>query len=140
MTNPLIISRLIEAGYQVFMPIDGDNQIVVGKAKAENQAFLQLCYTSNASQDSDKAPILRCKPDAVLSAVCDAATRTVWIIPSKMTIGKKVIRLGKLCEEFIIPEPLSRSFLEQKEIRQERFYALKERAYNVGKDLGKKHE
>ena len=137
MTNPLIISRLIETGYRVFLPVDCDHQIVVGKAGSEGQAFLQLCNTSNASQDSDKSPIMRCSEDAILSAVCDAATRTVWIIPASVTNGKTTVRLGKLCEEFIIPEPLSRSYLEQKELRQERFYALKERAFNVGKELSK---
>ena len=68
---------------------------------------------------------------AMITAVCDVTTKTVWIIPKDMIEGKQTIRLGQQYEEFVVPEPLSRSFQEQKGIRCERLRMLKEQAMKV---------
>jgi len=134
MTNPLIISRLIEIAYDVFLPISSDNVIIVRSPLSDE---LEKCFTTTASQDKAKSPVLRCPPTPMLTAVVDAPTRTVWLIPSKYTEGKQVLRLGIHYEEFIIPEPTSRSYLEQKEIRAERLGALKSKAYETAMKIAK---
>ena len=135
MTNPLIISRLIEVGYDIYLPLTGDNVIIV---KAPISDELEKCLTTTASQDKTKSPILRCPPEPMLTAVVDTPTRTVWIIPSRYTEGKQVLRLGHHYEEFIIPEPTSRSYIEQKELRAERMGNLKSRAYEHAMTIAKK--
>lgn len=137
MTNPLIISRLIEAGYSVFLPIDGGNTVIV---KHQTEAFFTECLTINVSQDQENSPILRCPPVPMLVAVCDVVTKTVWIIPAELVKDRKILRLGKQYEEYVIPEPTSSCYLEQKALRSERMEALKNRAKEIADKFANEKE
>ena len=127
MTNPLIISRLIEGGYIIYLPVNGSDVIVVRRGGGS----FQECFCTNASQDKDHSPILRCPVEPMLTAVCDVITGTVWVIPMEEVDGKKNLRLGGLYEDYVVPEPLSRSYKEQKEIREERMRGVKEDALRM---------
>lgn len=122
--NPLCISRLIESGYCVALPIGDDNTIII--ARPGGQWIDCLCQ--NASQDSDSSPIFRVPLPVQLCAVCDRVTRTVWLLPPSIMEDRTILRLGNRYEEYILPEPLSLSSSEQKEERTEKMKALKDEA------------
>ena len=123
MINPLIVSRLIEAGYTVYLPVDGAAALVVRK-HAENEFHECLC--TNVSQDLHHSPILKCPSDSMIVAVCDVVTGTVWIVPREYVEDRKSLRMGKSMEEFIVPEPSSPSFKEAQEMRKRRLEAVEE--------------
>jgi hypothetical protein len=60
-------------------------------------------------------------------ACCDRVTRTVWLLPIE-ALEKKVIRLGKNYDRYIIPEPTSKAYLEQKEIRRQKHQSIVDQA------------
>ena len=122
MINPIIISRLIEGGYTVFLPLDGAAALVVRKKGGE----LQECFCTSVTQDKDHSPILRCPVEPMLTAVCDVVTGTVWIVPADYVTARKNLRLGKDMEEFICPEPASPSYKEAQEVRKRRLQALED--------------
>ena len=123
MINPLIISRLIEAGHTVYLPVDGSSIILM--RLPECSASIEV-FCTNASQDKDHSPILRCPTEAMMTAVVDVPTRCVWLVPASLVEGRKNLRLGEEMEEFIIPEPLSPSFREAQELRRRRLEELEE--------------
>lgn len=130
---PLIISRLIERGYKIYLPLHKSHSIVVQSPTGINQAFL-LCELQNASLDLDRAPIARALRDekADMLGVVDGITRTVWLIPCDAIEGRKAIRLGQRYEEYVIPEPSSLSYKEQREKRKMVLSHLKETARELG--------
>ena len=128
LTNPLIISRLIEAGKTLYIPIGGENIIIIQTLDGPVP-----CHTTNVSQDQSNSPILRTPPVPMMTAACDALTKTVWLIPINAMEGKKICRLGKRYEEYIIPEPISKCYQEQKNARHYRLEELKKRAEQVAK-------
>ena len=127
MINPLIISRLIEAGYGVYLPVDGGSDLV-GVPPVDHGGVddYQIIHCACVSQDKDHSPILKCPAVAMITAACDVVTRTVWIIPKGCVEERKSLRLGKDMEEFIVPEPKSPSFKEAQKIRRERLETLEE--------------
>jgi len=83
----------------------------------------------NASQDNDKTPLIRTPENKVdLVACADQVSRTVWLIPFGALENRKVIRLGSRYEEYVVPEPTSKTFQEQKLARTNALRELKERA------------
>ena len=83
----------------------------------------------NASQDNDKTPLIRTPENKVdLVACADQVSRTVWLIPFGALESRKVIRLGPRYEEYVVPEPTSKTFQQQKLARIDALKALKERA------------
>lgn len=123
MINPLIISRLIEAGYTVYLPIDGAAAVVVREPRGD---ALCECYCVNVSQDQDHSPILKCPADPMIVAAADVTTGTVWIVPVDYVAERKTLRMGRDMEEFIVPQPKSPSFKEAQEMRKRRLKALEE--------------
>ena len=127
----LIISRLIEKGFKVYIPLHRSHIIVVQGI----DGALKRCELQNASIDKDRAPIARgFKESAELLGVVDGVTQTVWLIPADHIEGRQALRLGKRYEEYIIPEPQSLSYQEQKEKRAGILDELK----NAARDLGAK--
>jgi len=134
----LIISRLIDSGYRVYIPLHKSHSIIIQKGLKESRdpfsLPLLLCELQNASTDSDRAPIARRPRDEEIDllGVVDGITRTVWIIPREAFEGIRALRLGERYEEFIIPEPQSLSYKEQKKERKDVLQRLKDRAREVG--------
>lgn len=127
---PLIISRLIEKGCRIYIPLHKSFSIIIKDPNGE----LKTCELQNASQDTDRAPVARelRESTADLLGVADPLTKTVWIIPKEAFEGRRSVRLGRRYEEYIIPEPLSLSYQEQKEKRKEILSTLKETARALG--------
>jgi len=128
MTSPIIISRLIEANYQVYLPISGESLIVL---KCPQGALL-LCETQNASDSKEGSPVARCPDDAfersIWLAVFDKVTGSVWLLAPELMEARKNLRLGKKYEDCILPEPLAIGWKEQRDIRANREDELKLRA------------
>ncbi len=131
MINPLIISRLIEADYDVFIPINGNRAFVF----TDKNCQLVKCIALNASKDGEGTPFVKIDGINNYIACCDKETRTVWLIPSDCYKAKKNLRLGINYEEYIIPEPKSLSYLEQKKLRKSLGSELLEKAKEVAERL-----
>ena len=132
MINPLIISRLIEAGYMVFIPIDGERVFVL----AENEASeLKKCVALNASRDGTNNPFVKIEGINSTIACVDKTTRTVWLLPSVCERPSKILRLGRNYERYIVPEPTSLSYQEQKEMRKIVSFDLHEKAIETVKKM-----
>lgn len=146
MINPIIISRLIEAGYGVYLPVDGDSRIVVTLPIEDGSIDdYQIIWCTTASQDKDHSPIVKCPLRAMITAVVDVVVGCVWVIPADLVEGRKNLRLGRDMEEFIIPQPISPSFREAQEKRKRRLKALEEDTRKAierikgGKDVRNEH-
>lgn len=107
----------------MFLPVDGGSTVFLKYPHGKEEV-----YCANAVQDKEHSPILKCPQEAMTTAVCDALTRTVWMIPRDCVDGRKAIRLGKEMEEFVMPEPISPSYKEAQEIRRRRLEQLAENA------------
>ena len=129
---PLILSRLIESNYQIYFPLFKSNIILVQRLGLTK---IERCAVMNASQDKDNTPLIklnRISDDKVdLICVCDPISRTVWSIPISSLENRKVIRLGSRYEEYVIPEPMSKTFQEQKAARIEKLKRLREEAQGI---------
>lgn len=136
MINPLIISRLIEAGMEVFLPVDGGKEFVV----REKDGRIKICVGLNAAKDGTNNSLVKIKGIASSIAVCDKVTRTVWFLPEDCDRPRDILRLGVHYEEFIIPEPNSLCYLEQKEKRKGTSLELLKRAQDIGERLGGKED
>ena len=128
MINPLIISRLIEAGYMVFIPIDGERTFVIEEKQAFDCSELKKCIALNASRDGKNNPFIKIEGINSTIACVDKTTRTVWLLPSVCERPGKILRLGKNYERYIVPEPTSLSYQEQKEMRKIVSFDLHEKA------------
>lgn len=128
--DSIIISRLIEAGYRVHIPLHRTHVIIVQTPSGD----LKTCELQNASQDQDRAPIARGLKDSRvdLLGVVDGLTKTVWVIPKDAFEGRHSLRLGERYEEYIIPEPFSLSYKDQKKKRKETLGMLKDAAREMG--------
>lgn len=130
--NPLIISRLIESGYQIFFPLHDDSELLLRNASGS----ILSCGARNACQDGDKSPLLKSVEGYDVVAVCDQATSTVWIIPSEILESRTSVRLGRKYDDYIIPPPSSLTYQEQRIKREILISSLKEKAREVGEKKG----
>ena len=124
--NPLIISRLIESGVEVFLQIGGEERILIKKNNA-----LSGVIACVVAQDENHSPIARVqKMDGEIGflAACDPVTRSVWLIPVSEVESMQTLRLGKKYDDYIIPEPLSMGWKEQRDQRVAAMSEIKERA------------
>lgn len=128
--NPLIISRLIESGYQVYLPIGGSSSELIVK---NQEGILRTCRAQTASVDGDNSPILKVSGKADITAVVDVRTRNVWIIPTAEIEESTAIRLGKKWDDCLIPEPTSIEFKDRKKMRSGYLEELRKKAMNMGK-------
>ena len=133
--NPIILARLIDNYNDIFASLDGSGLMI-----AEVGGSIRRILCMNACEDKDRAPILRNVPtienvDEI--ATFDKATKTVWLIPSELLEARTIIRLGKKYEDFIIPEPTSLTFEEQKRKRKDLLSTLLTQARNVGEKIGR---
>ena len=126
--NPLCISRLIESGASVWIPADSSDIVIIDRGIG-----LEKCLCQNASVDEDHAPILRCPDKPILVAVADRSTKTVWLMPSDLMTDRTILRLGKRCDEYILPEPLSLSSEEQRAFKKEKMSLLREAAIDAAR-------
>lgn len=134
MINPLIISRLLEDNISIFLPIDGEKTFVVADKKTSE---LKRCVALNASRDGDGTPFIKVDKINLAIACVDKTTRTVWFLPANCYRPNKVLRLGKNYERYIIPEPNSLSYREQKEMRRDCVPSLIEIARKAGERMHK---
>lgn len=138
--NQIIISRLIEAGYDVYLPLNAEDILVISE-----QGILKKVFCCNAFADADASPILKSNDKAsdcsYLSAI-DKATSTVWLIPIELLESRTMIRLGKKYEDYVIPAPLGLTFDEQRRIRQDASSTLTDLAREIAEKLqkGMQHE
>ena len=127
--HQLIISRLIEAGYQIFLPIGGGSELIVRDLSGE----LRRCDTRNASIDGENSPVLRVSGRGFdLIAAFDPGSSSVWVIPKEELEDRMAIRLGKKWDDWLIPEPRSREYRERRDARRGFLKSLKEKARGVG--------
>lgn len=126
----LAISRLIEYGLRVYIPLQRTLNTIIVETE---DSRLHRCKCVFSTADKSKNPIVKLydpddreKPDMV--AVIDKLTKTVWLFPASIIKDKQSVRLGKPYEQFIIPEPTSLDYQQQKEIRQRRHIELREKA------------
>ena len=125
MINSFIISRLIEADYEIYLPIDGDKTfIIINKETRE----LERCIALNASKDGESSPFIKVDKINSIIACVDKQTRTVWLLPFGCYRPAKILRLGKNYERYIIPEPNSLSYQEQKQMRKSVSFNLLQKA------------
>ena len=134
MINPLIISRLIEADFTVFLPIDGEKSFVI---ISKDTGMLIECIALNAAKDAENAPFIKVEGITTAIACVDKTTRTVWFLPRDCYKPSKILRLGKNYEEFIIPEPNSLSYQEQKAMRKKTNPSLLLRAKEIAERMHK---
>ncbi len=128
--HPLIISRLIESGYQVFFPIGGGNELLVRDLDGE----IKTCVARTASTNDEHSSVLKNQTGFDLIAAYDPATKNVWIIPSNVLENMTAIRLGRKYEEYLIPEPVSMEYRDRRKDRVRYYDSLKEKASKLGKE------
>jgi len=139
MIHPLIISRLIEENLEVFYPLSGKSELLVRSSNGEISRVIAV----NACQDREGTPFLKNPFDKDrdlddLVAVCERVTRTVWVIPSSLLEERTMIRLGKKYDDYIIPEPQSIAYQEQKRMRTGMMDLLKDEAREKAREMGGK--
>ena len=131
--HPLVISRLIEAEYHVFIDTAGSNQILI--VNKEGNIF--KCEGLTASVSKEYNPIIRCpRPGINYIVAADAITKNVWLLPASLFESQTGIRLGKKYDDFLIPEPRSKEYQERKQIRDEYLQSLKDAAKQVAEVKG----
>jgi len=130
-THQLIISRLIESGYQVFIPVSGGSEILLRSLDGR----IQRCRARTASIDANGSSVLRISEGFDLIAVYDPVTKNVWGIPSEVLKGLTAIRLGKKWDDYLIPEPRSIEYKNRKASREEYLEALRDQARKKGEQL-----
>lgn len=129
--HQLIISRLIEAGYQVFIPIGEGSELIVRDSSGE----LRRCEARNASIDGENSPVLRVSGRGFdLIAAFDPGSLSVWVIPKEELEDRMAIRLGKKWDDWLVPEPRSREYQERRDARRGFLESLREKARGVGED------
>lgn len=131
-SHPIIISRLIESGYQVFLPIDGGSELLI----RSSDGIIQTCRAQTASIDVNRSSVLKTSEGFDVIAAFDPATRNVWVIPREVLEDRVAIRLGRKYDDYLIPEPRSKEWKERRRARGEYFDALRERAGEVAKEKG----
>lgn len=128
--NPIIISRLIESGYQVFLPVDGGSELLI---RGLDQKVL-TCRAQTASANSEFNSVFKIIKGFDMLAGYDPVTKNVWVIPSEILDGLTAIRLGKKYEDYLVPEPTSIEYKDRREKRQAYLDSLKQKASEIGKD------
>ena len=128
--HQLIISRLIEAGYQVFLSVGNGSELIVRDPSGE----LRRCEARNASIDGENSPVLRVSGRGFdLIAAFDPGSSSVWVIPKEELEDRMAIRLGKKWDDWLIPAPISKEYQERRDARRGYLDALKKKAMGVGK-------
>ena len=128
MFHPLVISRLVESGFSIYLPLDGSNELYIRSKAISSLDPPTRCKITIATASKDSNPIARVHNDKAQIAVLDLVTETVWLFPPGYCEDRINIRLGKETEQFVLPEPSSLSFIEQKEKRTSRLTSLKAQA------------
>ena len=133
MQHPLIISRLIESGRDVYLPIGTDELVTF----TDDIGFEKIICI-NAYQDKDSTPFIKTPTGiesyAYISCV-DKETKTVWLLPVELFESRTMLRLGKKYEDFIIPPPISLTTEEQKRRRQDKNQNLASQAAEIARRL-----
>jgi hypothetical protein len=125
--HPIIISRLLEAEIAVWVPLDETNEIYIQRSPD----LLVCCVAIKATNDGDNNPLIKVNGTEKTVAAFDPRTRNVWLLPDGHCINKTNIRLGGSHEKYLLPEPKSLSYLEQKAKRSNRLKNLKAQASDM---------
>ena len=130
--HQLIISRLIESGIEIFLPLSNSEIFLIKTNHLLNIILpCKSVIASSGGSDQTNSPVARVNRCKITLAVLDEFSRTVWLLPESFCSDQVNLRMGEKLEEFILPEPSSLSFLEQKEKRSGRLNDLQEQARNM---------
>lgn len=137
--HSLIISRLIESGYQVFIPLGGDSSELLLITSEGKNTIIKKCKARTASIDEGNSSVLKISDGAFdILAAFDPISMNVWAIPRDILENRKAIRLGKRYDDYLIPEPVSEAYRDRKKVRRGFLDDLKEQARDIGmKEKGK---
>lgn len=122
--HPIIVSRLIESNYQVFIPVGGGSELLL----KDSSGNIKTCKARIASTDTNHSSVLKSVRGFDVIAVYDPVTQNVWVIPSDVLEDLTAIRLGKKYDDYLVPEPRSVEFKERKKDQSRYLDQLKERA------------
>ena len=129
MPHQLIISRLLASKIEIFLPLSDSSIFYIKKDR-----FLDLllpCKSLLSASDREHTPIARVNRTKISLAILDQFTETVRLLPEGFCSTQVNLRLGEKLEEFILPEPSSKSFQEQREERTGRLSKLKAQAKSM---------
>ena len=138
--HELIVSRLIESGYQVFISVgmNADTLLVISP-----EGNIQKCRARTASIDKGNSSVLKISEREMsvdIVAAFDPVSRNVWVIPSIELSGMTAIRLGKKWDDYLAPEPVSIEFKERKASRDAYLEGLMDRARGVADKKGEQND